>query len=229
MADSAPQIFDRHAADYDAPRRRLIPPFDAFYGTAVDALGLLGGPPKRILDLGAGTGLLARKVAEAQPQAQLTLLDGSPKMLEQAQATLGDRASYVVADLADELPKPNEGRWCAIVSALAIHHLEHPQQQDLYKRIHDALAPGGIFVNAEQVEGASDHLAAHHVEWHHRGVLANGGSEEEWLAAVERMQADRRAPIFDQLRWLDAAGFATVDCLFKDHRFAVLIGMKQAG
>jgi tRNA (cmo5U34)-methyltransferase len=46
MTDSAPATFDAHAADYDAPRRRLIPPFDAFYGTAVDALEMLGRPPR---------------------------------------------------------------------------------------------------------------------------------------------------------------------------------------
>jgi tRNA (cmo5U34)-methyltransferase len=223
MTDSAPQIFDRHAADYDAQRRRLIPPFDAFYGTAVDALGLLAGPPKRILDLGAGTGLLSRLVAQAQPQAALTLLDGSPKMLDQARTALGDRADYVVADLSDSLP---EGRWCAIVSALAIHHLEHDEQAALVRRVHDALAPGGIFINAEQVEGPTPALAQAYADWHHARVLAAGGTEEEWAAAVERMKADRRVPVETFLGWLRDAGFADVDCLFKDHRFAVMIGRK---
>jgi hypothetical protein len=37
----APATFNEQAADYDAPRRRLIPPFDAFYGT--------GGRPERLL------------------------------------------------------------------------------------------------------------------------------------------------------------------------------------
>ena len=41
MTDSAAvTTFARHAGGYDDPRRRLVPPFDAFYGTAVDALGL---------------------------------------------------------------------------------------------------------------------------------------------------------------------------------------------
>ncbi len=226
MTDSAPQIFDRHAADYDAQRRRLIPPFDAFYGTAVDALGLLAGPPKRILDLGAGTGLLSRLVAAAQPQAALTLLDGSPAMLEQARAALGDRAQYVVGDLADPLP---DGRWCAIVSALAIHHLEHDEQAALLARIHAALAPGGIFVNAEQVEGPTPWLAQHYAEWHHERVLAAGGTEDEWQAAVQRMKADRRVPAETFLGWLRDAGFADADCLFKDHRFAVMVGKRDAG
>jgi tRNA (cmo5U34)-methyltransferase len=226
MSDSAPQIFDRHAADYDAQRRRLIPPFDAFYATAVGALDLLAGPPKRILDLGAGTGLLSRLVAGAQPEAELTLLDGAPAMLDQARGALGDRADYVVADLADQLP---EGPWCAIVSALAIHHLEHPEQAELLRRVHGALAPGGIFVNAEQVEGPTPALAEAYADWHHRRVLEAGGSEAEWQAAVERMRADRRVPVATFLGWLREAGFADVDCLFKDHRFAVMIGRRAAG
>jgi tRNA (cmo5U34)-methyltransferase len=223
MTDSAPQIFDRHAAGYDAERRRLIPPFDAFYGTAVGALDLIAGRPKRILDLGAGTGLLSRFVAAAQPQAQLTLLDGSPAMLDQARDALGDGADYVVGDLVDPLP---EGRWCAIVSALAIHHLEHDQQAQLVARVHAALAPGGIFVNAEQVEGPTPALAQAYADWHHRRVLEAGGTEEAWQAAVERMKADRRVPHETFLGWLRDAGFADVDCLFKDHRFAVLVGRK---
>lgn len=224
MADSAPEIFDRHAAAYDAQRRRLIPPFDAFYGAAVGALELIAGPPKRILDLGAGTGLLSRVVAAAQPQAQLTLLDGSSAMLDQARAALGDEPTYVRADLADPLP---EGPWCAIVSALAIHHLEHDRQAELLRRVHHALTPGGIFVNAEQVEGPTPALADAYAQWHHRRVLEAGGTEPEWRAAVERMEADRRVPHETFLGWLRDAGFVEVDCLFKDHRFAVLTGQRS--
>lgn len=223
MADSAPQIFDRHAADYDAQRRRLIPPFDAFYATAVEAVAMLPGPPKRILDLGAGTGLLSRMLAAAQPQAALTLLDGAPAMLDQARAALGDRAAYVVADLTDPLP---EGPWCAIVSALAIHHLEHDAQAALLRRVHDALAPRGIFVNAEQVEGPTPALARRYADWHRDRVLAAGGTQAEWDAAVDRMRADRRVPVQTFLGWLRGAGFADVDCLLKDHRFAVMIGQR---
>ena len=41
MTDNAAvTTFARHAGGYDDPRRRLVPPFEAFYGTAVDALGL---------------------------------------------------------------------------------------------------------------------------------------------------------------------------------------------
>lgn len=223
MSTPATRAFDRHAAEYDALRRRLIPPFDAFYGTAVAALDLLPGPPATVLDLGAGTGLLARKVAEAHPGARLTLLDGSAPMLERARAALGDRATYVVGDLDAPLPA---GPWSAVVSALAIHHLDHGAKRALFARVHGALVPGGMFVNAEQVEAPTPALQRVYVEWHRTRALAAGAGEDDWATAVERMRHDRCATVEDQLAWLRDAGFPDVDCLFKDHRFAVLVAVR---
>src|SRR4051812_15056583 len=157
------RTFDAQAASYDAPRRRLIPPFDAFYGTAVEALALLGRAPERVLDLGAGTGLLAARVAEAYPDAQIVLVDGAPAMLEQARVRLGERTEHRVADLADPLP---EGPFDAVVSALAIHHLDDAAKQDLFRRVKEALPPGGVFVNAEQVAAPTPCFERHYRAWH---------------------------------------------------------------
>ena len=79
MYTSAATIFDAHAADYDASRRRLIPPYDRFYDTAVDAVALSTSTPQRVLDLGAGTGLLSAKVAAAYPTAELTVEESEPR------------------------------------------------------------------------------------------------------------------------------------------------------
>ena len=139
VSDSARAVFQAHAEGYDAERRRLLPCFDAFYTAAIDALGLCERPLRRVLDLGAGTGMLAGAVAREHPAAELTLLDGAAAMLEQARARIGDSARYVVADLADPLPA---GPWDAIVSALAIHHLDDPAKRDLFARVRAALAAG---------------------------------------------------------------------------------------
>jgi tRNA (cmo5U34)-methyltransferase len=216
-------IFERHAAGYDAERRRLIPPYEAFYGAAVGALGLAGRPLRRVLDLGAGTGLLARAVRAAHPGVQLTLLDGSAGMLEQARTALGDDATYVAGDLAAALPP---GPWDAIVSALAIHHLEDDAKRDLFARAHDALADGAIFIDAEQVSGPSPLFDDAYARWHEHAAAALGATAEQWAAARERMGADRLATVEDQLAWLRAAGFADVDCLFKQHGFAVLVARR---
>ena len=59
MSDAARAAFEAHAEGYDAERRRLLPCFDAFYAAAIEGVGLSERLPERVLDLGAGTGLLA--------------------------------------------------------------------------------------------------------------------------------------------------------------------------
>jgi tRNA (cmo5U34)-methyltransferase len=146
-------------------------------------------------------------------------------MLDRARERLGDRASYVAADLGDALP---EGPWDAVVSALAIHHLGDDGKRALFARVHDALAPGGMFVNAEQILGPTPALDAAYLARHRDAARALGASEEEWQAALERMAHDRCATVADQLSWLAGAGFTHVDAPWQDGRFAVLAGRRPS-
>ena len=162
---------------------------------------------------------------DIHPDAELTLLDGSTRMLEQARETLGsDRTAFVERDLNDPLPP---GPWDAVVSALAIHHLTDEEKRTLFRRVHEALAPGGVFVNAEQVIGRSPCLTEFYERWHEARARQAGSDDAEWAGALERMAHDRCATVEDQLRWLRAAGFAETDCLFKEYGFAVLVGLSE--
>lgn len=223
MTDSAARTFSAHAAGYDAVRRRLVPPFDAFYATAVAALELAGEPLTRVLDLGAGTGLLAAQVLAARPSADVVLLDGAPAMLDRAREALGDRAGYVAADLAEPLPA---GPWDAVVSALAIHHLDDAGKAALFGRVRAALREGGIFVNAEQVAGPTPWLDRVYRDRHEAAARTLGATDAEWAGALERMAHDRCASVEWHLEALREAGFADADCLFKDHRFAVIVARR---
>jgi len=224
MTDKAvTDTFGEHAARYDGARRRLVPPFESFYGTAVEALDLAGRPVRRVLDLGAGTGLLAKAVLAAHPDAEVVLLDGAQPMLAHARARLGARARYVLGDLEAPLPA---GPWDAVVSALAIHHLDDGAKRTLLRRVHDGLAPGGIFANAEQVAGASALFEAAFERWHEREARASGATDDEWAASLERRRHDRCATVEAQLAWLRDAGFTDADCLFRQRRFAVLVARR---
>jgi tRNA (cmo5U34)-methyltransferase len=220
---NAPQSFDEIAGMYDASRRRLIPPLESFYRTAVAALRLGSRRPERVLDLGAGTGMLGAFIRAEFPQAQLTLLDGAPRMLAQARAKLGeDGITYLEADLMDPLPP---GPWDAIVSALAIHHLPDAHKVDVYRRVRAALAPGGVFVNAEHVAAPSPALEAEYDRWHEARARAAGSDDAEWAHAVRMMAHDERATVEQQLAWLRDSGFLHADCLLKEYSFAVLVAL----
>jgi tRNA (cmo5U34)-methyltransferase len=219
MADAI-SAFDQHADSYNAARRRLIPCYERFYASATAALAL-AGRVERVLDLGAGTGLMAANVRAAYPDAELVLSDGAGAMLEQARELLGEqRTSYVQADLTEPLPP---GPWDAIVSALAIHHVDDDGKRRLFARIREQLRNGGVFVNAEQVAGASALFDAFNASCHETDARAAGADDAEWAGAFARMAHDRCASVEAQLSWLRLAGFVDVDCIFKEHRFAVLV------
>ena len=222
---AASLAFSAHVAEYTALRRRLVVGYDRLYGSAVDALSIPGvRPVGRVLDLGAGAGLLSAWVANAFPAARFDLLDGSAEMLAEARSLLGPVLDGVyVGDLAAALP---EGPYDAIISALAIHHLEDADKRTLFGRVFDVLAPGGVFVNAEQVLGPTPALAELYRRRWESDARAQGASEAEIAGARARREHDRCADLESQLRWLRAAGFATVDCTYKHWENATLVAIK---
>jgi tRNA (cmo5U34)-methyltransferase len=221
----ASQAFAAHAAEYTALRRRLVPAFDAFYGAAVAAIECRsGGPVARVLDIGAGTGLLAAAVAERYPDARFELLDGSGEMLSEARERLDGRVTAVhVQDMADGLPA---GPFDAVVSALAIHHLEDGDKRVLFGRVYDVSRPGAVFVNAEQVAGPTAELADRYRATWETMCRDLGASDVEIAAAKQRRQYDRCADAESQLGWLRDAGFATADCVYKLWEEAVFVAVK---
>jgi len=179
-----------------------------------------------VLDLGAGTGLLSALVAGAYPDSQLTLADISEAMLAQARkrfATQPQRIETVVMDFAyDALP----GKFDAVVSALAIHHLPDDAKRSLYVNVYRALNPGGIFINADSVAGLTPAIDRQYDAVWLTQARRKGASEAEIAGAQERMRADRYAPLAAQLGWLADAGFGMVNCWYQNYRFAVFSGVR---
>lgn len=221
-------LFDAAAAAYDRTRRQLLPCFDDFYGAVPRLIERRPDEALEVLDLGAGTGLLTMHLAHAFPRARFTLIDVAERMLDVARERFaGDadsgRFRFVLADYSRiELPRSQD----AVVSSLSIHHLEDGEKRGLFARILAALASGGVFVNAEQVRGATPAMEdAWQRSWL-ASARASGVARADLDAAIERMRADRTATLDEQLAWLRAAGFRDVGCVFQAERFAVYSGRR---
>jgi tRNA (cmo5U34)-methyltransferase len=104
-------------------------------------------PAHTILELGIGTGETAKRVLATHSEARLVAIDSSAEMLERASGVV-PQAELRLAQLQDPLP---DGPFDLVVSALAVHHLDGPGKQDLFRRIAAVLEPGGTFVLADVV------------------------------------------------------------------------------
>lgn len=225
------EIFSLGAQGYDAVRRNLVPCFDGFYGSALEVIGDWAGARSsamlEVLDLGAGTGLFSAMVLGRLPQARLHLVDVSDAMLAQARERFaGAAGSNVGFEVRDYTQGSLGGPWDLVLSALSIHHLDDGAKRSLFARIFQALRPAGLFVNAEQVLGPTPAAEARYRRLWDGQVLGSGVDRLEYERAVDRMRHDRCATLFDQLEWMRAAGFAEVDCAFKQWRFAVYFGTR---
>jgi len=126
-----------------------VPAYVALQDTVGDLADRPSGlPPRRVLDLGTGTGETARRVIARHPQVELVGVDASADMLDAARTRLGDRADLRCQKLEDPLPA---GTFDVVISALAVHHLDAPGKADLFHRIRDSLDTDGRFVMADVV------------------------------------------------------------------------------
>ena len=223
-------LFDEAAPGYDQGCRRLVPDVDAFYGAVLESVPFGRDEALRVLDLGAGTGLLSAVVAEGFPAARITLVDISVEMLRLARRRFAaeppGRFEFRVMDHAR---KPLPGRYDLVVSALSIHHLTHGDKRELFGKIHGALVDHGYFVNADQVLGHTPEAEnGYHDHWL-RHAREAGATLEDLTAAANRMKADKNATLEDQMAWLEEAGFENVECRYRNRRFAVYGGRKKHG
>lgn len=167
----------------------------------------------RVLDLGSGGGRLLSLVRASRPRAEFVALDFSPAMLETLSAHFaGDPSVAIVAhDLEKTLPEL--GRFDAVVSSFAIHHVPHARKRSLYREIFEILVPGGVFCNLEHVASPTPRL--------HAGFL-------KAIACDDEDPSNKLLDVETQLAWLREIGFIEVDCHWKWRELTLLVGEKPA-
>ena len=133
-------FFNEKASGYDEVHAALMEPKNALTAALpIDA--------KKILDLGVGTGLELFDLFRRIPNAQVTGIDISENMLAiLATRPFANRVSVIHGNFF-EVDFGTD--YDVVISSSALHHFPAPDKKQLYKKVFDALAPGGYFLNSD--------------------------------------------------------------------------------
>lgn len=184
-----------------------------------------------VVDLGCGSGPLSRAILERFPKSTVIGLDGSELMLRTAQANLspyGSRFETRAFDLqrTDWLDALPHGIRC-VVSSLAVHHLDGPGKQRLYRNLAQRLEPGGAILIQDLIEPTTQTAAQLYARmWDayvkEASVRLTGSLAcydtfvgDEWNHfATPDLGFDMPSGLAEQLRWFEEAGLTGADCFW---------------
>jgi tRNA (cmo5U34)-methyltransferase len=125
--------------------RAEVPRYDELQEATIEAIPFA---PRRVLELGVGTGETTRRLLERYPDAEVTGLDAQPEMVFKARE-LGIEVR--LARMEDPLP---DGPWDLVLSVLTVHHLDGDGKRDLFRRVREqsrAMVMGDVVIADRQV------------------------------------------------------------------------------
>ena len=215
--------FNAVAEEYDKNRRKFIPCFDDYYIGTTGFIASNLAKPKRILDLGAGTGLLSYYWYQHFPDAAYVLVDIADDMLRIAKTRFAgaDNVTYQVENYADGLP---DGQFDVIVSALSIHHMDDSEKSSLFAQIYDALPAGGVFVNYDQFCADQKVMNDWFNSYWENQIRQSGLTAHDLALWQERKKLDKECSVEREIEMLNR--FQTVKCVYAYQKYAVIVAVK---
>ena len=179
-----------------------------------------------LLDIGCGAGNYTLRLLEALPAVRaVTAVDLSQPMLDRArERVLAARPGLAWEDLQGDIRELDIGRerFDFAVAAAVLHHLRgEGEWRMVFRKIHDALTPGGAVWIADMVEHA--HPPTQEIMWSRYGDYLASLRDEAYRDHVFAYIAkeDTPRPAVWQLDRLREAGFGQVDILHKNGPFAL--------
>ena len=104
---------------------------------------------KKILDLGAGTGLELIHLFELYPNAEVTVIDITENMLNELKKR--SFSSHVTTICGDFFEVEFGENYDAVISTSALHHFKKEEKIKLYKKILECLKENGQFINCDKI------------------------------------------------------------------------------
>lgn len=215
------------SSEYTEMLERLVPRYREMLWMILDYIPK-DLKPKRIVDLGCGTGNLSEGVVNQYPDAELIAVDLSASILKEASERLKNYSNIKYLNEDFNTLEFEAGSVDLIVSSIALHHLTDPQKEKLLKKIYTWLSPNGILIFGDQFAGST---AARYQQHMNNWKLSSEGKNvpvSEWKLWMEHQEKhDYHTPVDNYFNWCKAIGFQNTDVVWRYFLWTVFIAHKS--
>ena len=184
---------------------------------------------RSILDLGCGAGNQTLNLLRVFPDADCTLLDISPAMLERAAERVGSVASGRVTLVEGDLRSVTlpERSFDVVVAAAVLHHLRSDAEWTaVFSHIRGLLKDGGVLLVSDLIRHENPAVEAV-FKVHHEAFLREALGDAEAERIMRSIAAsDTPSPLEYQFGLLNKLGFREVALLHKDLVFGAYYALK---
>ena len=171
----------------------------------------------RLLDLGCGTGLELEPIFARFPGLCVTGIDLTQEMLRRLKEKFPGKQLRLIC--GDYLKCELGGYYDAAVSFQTMHHFTYEEKAGLYRRIYDAVRPGGIYIECDYMVADPEEEAFYLAE--NSRLRAEAGARTD-----EYYHYDTPLTVQHQIQLLKEAGFIETEQVFREGNTTMLVCRK---
>jgi len=171
-----------------------------------------------LLDLGCGTGLELEEIFRRFPGVRVVGIDLTQAMLDRLRQKYHDKdiklicGNYFDVDLGEAI-------FDAAVSFQTMHHFPHEDKVRLYKKIHRALKPRGMYIECDYMvteQSVEDQLFAFNEKLRKELNIPDG----------ELYHFDTPCTIDNQIKMFKKAGFPSAEMVWRVENTTIIVAKK---
>lgn len=211
--------------EYDKQIKRTLPFYEEMVQQIIDIVNLLDLQSIRWLDVGCGTGKMARTISGNFDIQKMVCIDIEKEMLEKAAMLCSDeKIEFLQCDVR-ELPYQE---MFDIVTAIQVnHYFKKDERITAMKSCYNALKENGIYIIFENFAPNSEDGIKLYLERWKQFQIANGKTRQEADLHIERYGRDYfPVTISESMELLRNSGFRVVEIFWVSYMQVGILAKK---
>lgn len=212
-------------AEYDRKIKKTLPFYEEMIGQIIDIIKVLNLQLFKWLDVGCGTGKIARAVLDNFDIQKMVCIDVEKEMLERAESFCDDeKVKFLQCDVRE---LSYQEMFDIVTSVQVNHYFKKTERLAAIKKCYDALAKNGIYISFENFAPDSEEGTRLYLERWKQFQIANGKSGDEADSHIKRYgQNYFPISITESIELLKDCGFRMVEILWVSYMQVGILAKK---